>query len=305
MTKIRQKKGQPRIGIRILLAFAAFAFVIAMLLQNNNIALFHSRGLIAHDERNLMLVTVAIILVVAIPTLITFYFFAWKYRESNTKPQRNTAASSNKMLVPAIWLVPTTLAVILASIMWPATHRLEPRKSLTSNVKPLTIQVVSMRWKWVFIYPAQHIATVNFVQIPENTPVQFELTADEAPMSSFWIPNLSGQLYSMTGHMNQLNIMADTLGDYTGSSAEINGTGFAGMKFTTRVSPKDAFDFWVSEVKLSGNVLNDSEYQRLLKPSQDNPATFYSSADTDLYNKVLMKYMEPSGSHEHAMNMEM
>jgi cytochrome o ubiquinol oxidase subunit II len=178
MTKIRQKKGQPRIGIRILLAFAAFAFVIAMLLQNNNIALFHSRGLIAHDERNLMLVTVAIMLVVAIPTLITFYFFAWKYRESNTKPQRNTAASSNKMLVPAIWLVPTTLAVILASIMWPATHRLEPRKSLTSNVKPLTIQVVSMRWKWVFIYPAQHIATVNFVQIPENTRSANELVLD-------------------------------------------------------------------------------------------------------------------------------
>src|SRR3989344_4177726 len=117
-----------------------------------------------------------------------------------------------------------------------------------------------MRWKWLFIYPEQGIATVNFVQIPVNRPIQFELTADETPMSSFWIPNLGGQLYTMTSHVNRLNLMADTPGEYTGSSAEINGAGFAGMKFTARVGSQEDFDRFVQNVKRYPSVLNTTTY---------------------------------------------
>ena len=184
--------------------------------------------------------------------------------------------------------------LLLATVMWPAAHKLAPQKLINTGLKPLTIQVIAMRWKWLFIYPQQNIATVNFVQIPTNVPVQFELTADEVPMSSFWIPHLGGQLYAMTGHVNQLNLMADTTGDFAGSSAEINGAGFAGMKFTTRASSMKDFDQWVQNVKSTSGTLDSASYEKLLAPSENNAVTFYSKAGPDIYDTMLMKY---AGSH--------
>jgi cytochrome o ubiquinol oxidase subunit 2 len=185
--------------------------------------------------------------------------------------------------------------------MWPATHRLAPQTSIAADAEPLTIQVVSMRWKWLFIYPEQHMATVNFVQIPTDRPVRFELTADDAPMSSFWVPNLSGMLYTMTGHSNRLNVIADTPGDYPGRSAEINGAGFAGMQFTARVSSNADFDAWVDEVQSGGGqTLDTAEYAKLLKPSEDNPTALYPAVEGDLYATVLKKYMGTGEGHNHA-----
>ncbi|HSX36311.1 MAG TPA: COX aromatic rich motif-containing protein [Patescibacteria group bacterium] len=288
---------------RIALGLAGLAVLIASLLHGNNVALFNSKGMIAHEQRELFIRVVAILLVIGIPALFLIYFTAWKYRESNAKASRGSKARGNRMLVSNMWLVPSLFALVLAMIMWPAAHRLDPKHVIDADANPITIQVVSMRWKWVFIYPEQHIATVNFVQIPEHTPVTFMLTADEAPMSSFWIPNLGGQLYSMTGHSNQLNLVGDTQGDYVGSSAEINGAGFADMKFTARVSSRDAFDLWVGSVKSSGKILSGAEYQQLLKPSENNPAVFYAAVDSDLYDKVLMKYSASMGDDAHAMDM--
>jgi cytochrome o ubiquinol oxidase subunit 2 len=300
MPKKRNKHSVGRTAGLIFLGLVNLALLIAVLLRGNNVALFNSKGMIAHEQFGLIVTTVGIMLLVAIPALFFLYFTAWRYRESNSKAVHDPNVRHSKLLDVGMWLVPSAFAVVLAMIMWPATHRLEPHKSIAADAKPLTIQVVSLRWKWLFIYPEQKIATVNFVQIPVNTPVQFELTADETPMSSFWIPNLGGQLYTMTGHLNQLHLIADTPGDYEGSSAEINGAGFAGMKFTARASSSDDFDRWVQSVLVRTDVLDAAEYDRLLKPSEDNPAAFYSAADSDLYDKVLMKYMGPDeGQGQH------
>ncbi len=298
-----RKKNQLRrtVGLMLLAAFY-FVALIAWLMHGNNIALFHSKGMIAHEQRNLMVLVVAIMLVIAIPAVFLFIFTAWKYRESNTRATHDPDHRHSRFLVWGIWLIPTTFAVVLSVIMWSATHRLAPQKLIDSKAEPLVIQVVSMRWKWLFIYPEQHIATVNYVQIPVDTPVRFELTADDAPMSSFWIPNLGGMLYTMTGMVNHLNLMADTPGDYVGSSAEINGAGFAEMKFTARASSIHDFDRWVQSVVVRPDVLDSAEYARLLKPSQNNEAAFYSSAASDLYDTVLMKYMGPDGGHMDGMH---
>lgn len=300
MSKNRKKNGQVRIGgliLRIVLALICLALLVKVLLHGHNVALFNPKGMIAHEQLNLAIRTVSIMLVIAIPALSLFFFTAWKYRESNSKATHDPDARHGKLLVASIWLIPSIFAVVLASIMWPATHRLAPQKTIAADAKPLTIQVISLRWKWLFVYPQQKIATVNFVQIPANTPVQFELTADEAPMSAFWAPNLSGMLYTMTGHSNRLNIIADTLGDYPGRSGEINGAGFADMQFTARVSSSDDFEQWVDKTQSSGKVLDAAEYSKLVQPSEKNPVTFYSDAETDLYDTVLMKYMD--------MDMEM
>jgi cytochrome o ubiquinol oxidase subunit 2 len=198
-----------------------------------------------------------------------------------------------------MWLIPSLFIFSLVFIMWPATYRLTPRKIIQSKNDSLRIQVISLRWKWVFIYPEQNIATVNYVQIPVDTPVTFELTADEAPMSSFWIPNLGGQLYSMTSHVNQLNLIAESPGEYPGSSAEINGAGFAGMKFVTKASSKTDFDAWVKGVKQSEKTLDTEEYSALLRPSESHPVELYSWYDGGIYNKVISKYSGSMEGHGH------
>jgi len=297
MPQKRKKNGIGRTVGLIFLAFASLALIIKALMHGHNIALFNSKGMIAYDERNLIIFTAVVLLSVALPTLFVLFFTAWRYRESNSKATHNPNAVHNKLLVPAIWLIPTACMLVLALVMWPATHRLEPQKQIDESVEPLTIQVVSTRWKWLFIYPEQNIATVNFVQLPVNTPVEFELTADDAPMSSFWIPNLSGQLYTMTGMVNRLNLMATVAGDYPGSSAEINGAGFAEMKFTARASSRADFDQWVQQTKQSPKVLDAAAYSALLKPSENNPPAFYAATESGLYDTVVMRYMGPSDGH--------
>jgi cytochrome o ubiquinol oxidase subunit 2 len=299
MPKNRKKSSAGRALALIVLGLTGLGILLAVLLQNKNIALLNPKGMIAQEQLILMFIASGLMLLIAVPALTMLYFTAWKYRESNTKAEHEPSKRHNKSLVLAMWLVPAVFAVVLSVILIPATHRLEPNKSIASDKEPVTIQVVAMRWKWVFIYPEQNIATVNFVQIPEDTPVKFELTADEAPMTSFWIPNLGGMLYAMTGHDNPLHLIADTPGDYPGSSAEINGEGFAGMRFTARASSQQDFDQWVQKMKRSPAVLDAAEYDKLLEPSESHPAAFYSSTEPDMYGKVLKKYGVSEGHHGH------
>lgn len=281
----------------IVMGLTGMGLFIAMVLQGVNVALFNPAGQVAKQEHRLMLFSVVALLVVAVPTLFLLYFFAWKYRESNAKSSYDPHTPHGKLFVFSVWAIPSVFMLVLASVMWPATHKLAPKRAIAANAEPITIQVVAMRWKWLFIYPKQNIATVNFVQIPTNTPVQFELTADETPMSSFSIPQLGSQLYAMTGHQNQLNLIADAPGDYAGRSAEINGAGFAGMQFTARASSTEDFNSWVQQVKRSSDVLDASGYEKLLSPSQNNPATLYSRAESDLYSRLVRRYSGSHGGH--------
>jgi cytochrome o ubiquinol oxidase subunit 2 len=299
MAEINNKRQSHRWPAWILiLPFIDFLLFLRYLLRGKNIALFNSKGFVANEQRSLIVFTMTLLFAVAIPTLFLLFFIAWKYRESNPKAVRTSKASRIKSSVLGVWLVPITIMLILVPIMWPATHELAPQKAITAATKPMTIQVISLRWKWVFIYPEQKIATVNFAQLPVNTPITFEMTADEAPMSSFWIPNLGGQLYTMTSHVNRLNLMADTLGDYPGSTPEINGNGFSGMKFTARVSSTENFNNWVETVKQSPNVLDQATYQKLLEPSEYEPSKLYAAYEPNLYDKVILKYEGPGG-HSH------
>lgn len=295
MTKPANKSHEGRSARFILYGLVGLGLIVAVLLRNTDIALMNPQGLIATEQYKLFLITSAILLLIAVPTVFLFYFVAWKYRETNKKATYDPHARHGSLFTFSVWAIPCVFMVVLGVLMWSVTHRLEPQKAIASNVEPLTIQVVAMRWKWLFMYPEQNIATVNFVQIPTDTPIRFELTADEAPMSSFWIPHLGGQLYAMTGHVNLLNLMAEKPGDYPGSSAELNGHGFAGMKFITRASSRDVYESWVKDVRANSPVLNADGYADMLKPSENNIAAVYSLADPGLYNTVVMKY---AGSHE-------
>jgi cytochrome o ubiquinol oxidase subunit 2 len=161
-----------------------------------------------------------------------------------------------------------------------------------SSNRPVAIKVVALRWKWLFIYPEQNIATVNFVEFPERTPVHFELTAD-APMSSFWIPQLGTQIYAMAAMQTQLNVMANSEGEYAGKNMEINGAGYADMNFKAKSVSRDDFDAWIQHVKQASSTLDQVAYEDLAKPTEANPVAYYSSVTQGLYDSIMMKFMMP------------
>jgi len=292
MPKAKPKQRPGSLGRVIVLLVVAFVLLYAVLIHGHDVAVFNPKGWVAQQEMDLNILSMVILLAVAGPTIGVLYFFAWKYRESNPKVTHDPKFQAGKAFIIAAWGIPVAFMSVLSVVMWAQTHRLVPQETIASKAKPMTVEVVALQWKWLFIYPEQHIATVNFVEMPVNTPVTFELTADDAPMSGFWIPNLGGMLYAMTGHVNNLNLVATTPGDYQGSTSEIAGAGFANMKFTARAASQQDFDSWVADARYSGGVLDAAEYAKLLQPSESNPPTLYSSYETGLYAKVLMKYAD-------------
>jgi cytochrome o ubiquinol oxidase subunit 2 len=303
MTK-RNKKFREGSSIWItIIGLLGLALVLAWLLKGKDVILFNPKGLIAEQESRLMVLTTLIMTGFAVVILSFLYFFAWKYRETNHKSEFKASAGRSKVVLAAAWTAPFLIFVVLASIMLPATQKLEPQRTLESDSEQITIRAIAMRWKWVFLYPEHDIATVNYVQIPVDTPIRFELTADEAPMNSFWIPHLSGMLYAMTEHVNTLNLIASEPGDYEGGAAEISGRGFAGMRFTTRVSPGDDFDAWVADTAQRSAELDASEYDKLLELSENNPvALYYSPSNREIFAALLKKYS--GGSHNHYTESE-
>jgi cytochrome o ubiquinol oxidase subunit 2 len=180
-----------------------------------------------------------------------------------------------------------------------SSNALDPYKPLRSNVPAITIDVVALDWKWLFIYPEQGIASVNLVEFPENTPIHFYLTAD-APMNSFWVPQLAGQIMVMPGMTTQLNLAATQLGDFNGFSGNISGEGFAGMAFTARAVSLEDFDQWVSSVQASSTTLSQGMYSTLLLPSEYNAVAYYAPVDPNLFYSIQTKYMESSSMDEPA-----
>jgi cytochrome o ubiquinol oxidase subunit 2 len=279
----------------IILALVALIVltVIAGYFKHSNVQVFNSAGSVGEKERNLMFFALGLSLVVVIPVYILLFSFAWRYREGSKKKRKYNPELAGNWLAEAIWwIIPTILITILSVVTWQSSHALDPYRPLVSNEKPMTIQVVALDWKWLFIYPKQHVASVNFVQIPVGTPVKFQITSD-APMNSLWIPQLGGQIYAMPGMATQLNLVANRAGDYHGSSANISGTGFSRMDFTARASSNADFRQWVESAKSSSNPLNRRAYDQLAKPSQDNQVASYSSVENDLFDQVILKYIVP------------
>ncbi len=230
---------------------------------------------------------------VLIPALVLTVVIAYRYRESNKKATYRPDWEYSLLAESIWWGLPFIIVSILSVIVWRSSHELNPYEPLKSDVKPIVIQVVALQWKWLFIYPEQGIASLNVVQFPEKTPINFHITAD-APMNSFWIPQLGGQIYAMPGMSTQLHLIANEVGSYRGSSANISGRGFAGMTFKANSLTQDDFDSWVTSAQRSPNHLGFTEYNTLIPASENNPVVIYQLDDTGLYDDIVMKYMMPA-----------
>lgn len=279
----------------IVIAAVGVASFLVFFISSHNMGVFNPKGVIATAEMDLIVKTTLLMLIVVVPVFIMLAVFSWRYRASNTKAKYTPDWHSNIVLEIIWWTIPIIIIAFIARMTWVSSHELDPFKPIVSNVPPITIQVVALEWKWLFIYPEQNIATVNFVQFPENTPINFSITGD-APMNSFWIPQLAGQIYAMAGMDTKLHIMASEAGEYNGVSANYSGYGFSGMKFMAKVSSQMEFDQWAQTVRQSPNALSSEEYEKLAKKSRNNNIAYYSSADRGLYDKIIMKYMMPAES---------
>jgi cytochrome o ubiquinol oxidase subunit 2 len=266
-------------------------------LRTHNIAVLQPAGQVGYRERQLMIFGLLLSVIVVIPTFALAIFIAVRYREANHKKRKVKYSPDfdHSLLFEGLWWgIPIIIISILSVVAWNSAHTLDPYRALTSNKKPLTIQVVALDWKWLFVYPAQHMASVNLVQFPVNTPINFEITSDTV-MNSFWVPNLGGQIYAMPGMSTELHLMADKTGSFPGSSANISGVGFAGMDFVATSSTQADFDKWVATAQKSSNKLTLTAYNELARPSKNNAVAYYSSPTSALYDYTVMKYMLPDG----------
>jgi cytochrome o ubiquinol oxidase subunit 2 len=269
-----------------------FTMGCALLLSGCNTVIFNPKGIIAQKQEELILIATGLMLIVVIPVLFLTFYFAWKYRQSNKKAQYSPNWHHNTGLEILWWAIPCVIVFILAVITWVTSHTLDPYRPLISKKKPLTIQVIALDWKWLFIYPKQNIATINYLRIPEHTPIAFKITAD-APMNSLWIPQLGGQVYAMSGMQTQLHLIANEKGIYDGKSANYSGGGFTGMQFKLQSTSKRDFNRWVQSIKRTPLRLTLKTYNKLVKPSEKNPPQYFSRVQRNLFKKVIMKYMMP------------
>lgn len=257
------------------------------------------QGEVAAKQRDLIVFTLGLSLIVVVPVFTLLFYFAWKYREGNRAARYMPEWDGNKWLEIIWWGIPCIIIGILSVVTWQTSHSLDPYKPLVSDVKPVKVQVVATQWKWLFIYPELGIATTNDLRFPEKTPLNLEITAD-APMNSFWIPSLGGQVYAMSGMTTKLHLSANTIGEYKGSSANISGEGYADMAFTARSLSDADFNEWVARVKTTGGALDMGRYEVLAQPSIVKEPGYFALKEDDLYTAIVMKYMMPDHTKEHA-----
>jgi cytochrome o ubiquinol oxidase subunit 2 len=265
------------------------------LLRDYTFQIFEPKGLIATEERGLIIHAVLLMLIVVIPVFILAFSIAWRYRAGNTKATYTPDWENSPMEELIWWAIPFEIILVLGALTWSSTHELDPYRPLTASSTTMVVQVVALDWKWLFIYPELGIATVNEVDIPAGVPVEFQITAD-APMNSFWIPQLGGQIYAMTGMVTKLHLVANEPGTFNGYSANYSGTGFAEMKFAARARSESDFNAWVAAAKRSSYPLDIDAYT-LLRNQGTSSVITYAPASKDLYNSIVMKFMSAPEMH--------
>ena len=265
---------------------AIFVYVV----QGRAIPVLDTHGTIANQQRDLILLTFGLGLLVVIPVLTMLFVIAYKYRAGNTKAKYQPEFDGHLGLEAVWWGVPCIIIIVLAIITGISSHALDPFKKLESTVEPVNVQVVALEWKWLFIYPDKGVATLNYLNIPENTPINLTLTSD-SPMNSFWVPALAGQVYTMTGMSTKLHLMADSVGTYNGSSANISGEGFADMGFKVNSMTSSDFSKWVIASANSKTTLDSASYAKLAAQSKNDGEVTYMLMNNSLYNDIVMKYM--------------
>ena len=268
------------------LSRAAASGMAILLLASCNRGILDPVGPVAAQEKQLLINSTAIMLAIIIPTMIATVAFAWWFRRGNKKATYRPNWEYSGAIELVVWSIPALTIMLLGGITWIASHDLDPAKPLKSSVPPLKVEVVSLDWKWLFIYPDEGIATVNQLVVPAGTPISFRLTSATV-WNSFFVPQMGTMIYTMPRMATRLNLQADRQGTYDGLSAHFSGDGFPGMQFKVQALPADQFAMWAQGSRGTGVALDARSYAELSKPSSYVKPVTYGAVSPGLFDAIV------------------
>jgi cytochrome o ubiquinol oxidase subunit II len=255
-------------------------------------AVLDPQGVIGIAEKTILVDSLAIMLAIVVPTIATTLCFAWWFRASNTRATYLPDFEYSGRIELIVWSIPFLTIILLGGVAWIGSHDLDPAKPLASQTPPLEVQVVSLDWKWLFIYPDQRVASVNQLVVPAGVPLHFSLTSASV-MNAFFIPQLGSMIYSMNGMRTQLNLRADAPGTFRGLSSHFSGDGFADMHFDAQAVPAEQFAAWVERTRSTGPTLDAASYIALAMQSVNASPFTYGAADPDLFRQIVTQQLPP------------
>ena len=248
------------------------------------------QGPVSGAERLILINATAIMLVVVLPVIVLTLAFAWWYRAGNSRATYAPDWSYSGHIELVVWSIPAMVVILLSAVAWIGSHQLDPARALRADSPPLRIEVVSMDWKWLFIYPEQQVASVNQLVVPAGTPVEFVLTSATV-MDAFFVPQLGGQIYTMPGMATRLNLLADRPGDFPGLSSNFSGDGFSDMRFVLHAVTATEFQQWLARTRGAVPALDAAAYARLAADGRDNSRLTYGGVDPNLFEHIVQQTM--------------
>lgn len=279
-------------GLRLVMRGAALGLVVP--LGGCNLGVLDAQGPIAAAERLLLFDSTAIMLAVVGPVILMTIGFAWWFRAGNTRATYLPDFKYSGRIELVVWAVPAMVVMFLGAMGWISAHDLDPYRPIPAKAAPLQVQVVSLDWKWLFVYPAQGIAAVNALEIPAGVPIEFHLTSATV-MNSFFVPQLGSQIYTMHGMATRLSLLADRAGDYPGRSVQFSGSGFVGMHFMVHAVSPAAFQAWAAGMRGQGKVLDAAAFAGLAKPSSQVAPIMFGGVAPGLFDSIVSGGAIPTG----------
>ncbi len=269
----------------------AVVLIGAAMLGGCNEGVLDPKGPIASANRQILLNSLGIMLAIVIPVIVATLGVAFWFRASNMRARYRPDFEYSGRLEMLVWSIPAMTVFLVGGVAWVGSHDVSPRKPIASSVKALRVQVASLDWKWLFIYPDQGIASVNRLTIPVGTPISLELTSSGV-MNSFFVPQLGSQIYTMAGMVTRLHLLADEAGTYRGFSAQFSGDGFSDMHFDAEAVTGEKFAQWIETARSAGPELNATTYTSLTKQSVAVAPYTYRSVAPSLFETITVSEMQ-------------
>ena len=277
---------------RLNLSLTANAATLLLLLTGCSGGVLEPQGPIGAANIQILLNALAIMLVIVVPTIVGVLVFAWWFRASNTQARYQPGFVYSGRIELIVWAIPLLVILFLGGVIWIGAHDLDPFKPIETQEKAVEVQVVSLDWKWLFVYPELGVASVNDLVVPVKAPVHFSLTSASV-MNMFFVPQLGSMVATMNGMVTQLWLQADQAGEFYGQSSQFSGEGFAGMNFIVHAVPPDRFQQWVAGTRQTGPALDAAAYRTLLQPSQNVAPFTYRSVAANLFDDIATQKIPP------------
>jgi cytochrome o ubiquinol oxidase subunit 2 len=275
------------------LRIARHAVVLApLILAACQPAVLDPHGPVGIAETQLLTDSLAIMLTIVVPTIVATFGFGWWFRASNTRATYLPNFEYSGRIELIVWAIPLLVIILLGGVAWIGSHKLDPAEPLASSTPPLEVQVVSLDWKWLFIYPNQRVASVNQLVIPAGVPLHFSLTSASV-MTAFFVPQLGSMIYTMNGMTTRLNLQADAPGTFLGLASHYSGDGFSDMHFDVRALPAEQFATWIEAARGTGPALDSASYTSLARQSIAPRPFTYRTADPGLFQQIAMQKLPP------------